>query len=172
MVAAPRYVDGVDPALFESEPGPARGEQNGGIGSGAPAAAFAHVRAEGEFTALRGALAQVVSGGVEDLGRVPGNGEDRQHRLHGVARGAVVAQRHPLVEEPRRADPQLEVEAEAGLGVGEGDRRAMLVRLDPDDVERRAEPGAVAVAFQSRSPEPALGSGRDQCERRCRVETA
>ena len=60
-----------------SKPKPGRpgGEQQRRVGAGSAAPALAQVGAEGEGAALRGALAQVAAGRVEQLGRIPRHGE-------------------------------------------------------------------------------------------------
>ena len=170
VVSAPRHVDAVHAPSLEAEAGSACGEEDRGVRAGAATAALPDVGAEGESSPLGRALAQVVPGRVEDLRRVPGQGEGRLHRLQDVGGGAGVAHRDALVEEAARPDAQFGPHRESGLGIGEGDARPVLARLHVDDREEDADTGAVAVSLESGCAEPPLGARRQEGQSRRRVE--
>jgi hypothetical protein len=172
VVSAPGHVDAVNAPSLEAEAWAACGEEDRGVRTRAAAAAFSHVCAEGESSTLRRALAQVVPGRVEDLARVPGQGEGRLRRLQDVGGGAGVPHREALVEEAARPDAQFGPHREAGLCVGEGDARPVLARLHVDDGEEDADPRAVAMPLQGGCAEPPLGARRQERQSRCGVEAA
>ena len=139
VVSAPRDVDAVHSPRLEPEPGSARRQQQGRVGTGSPSAALAQVGAERERPALRAALAEVAARRVEQLGRVPRHREGEEHRLHGVGRVGGVPKSHPLMDQTRGSDAQFQLRGEAGFRVREREQCAMVIGLQSRDLEARAE---------------------------------
>ena len=137
VVAAPRHVHGVHPTALEAEPARPRGEQERGVCTRAPLAALPQVRADGEGSTLRCALAEVASGGVQDLGGLRRDGEGRGEGQHRVVVVAGVGEREALPDEAGPGDLELDHEPQPAVAVLGRDGGGRLVGVDPEELEGR-----------------------------------
>ncbi len=84
VVAAPRGVDGPDPALGESEPGDPGVQHERAVGARPPSAVLPQVRPGAQGQSLRRALAVVLTREVEDLDRLGREGVRERQIIEGV----------------------------------------------------------------------------------------
>lgn len=128
---------GVHPTALEAEAARPRGEQERGVCARTSLAALPQVRADGEGSTLRCALAEVASGGVQDLGGLRRDGEGRGQGQHRVVVVTGVGERETLPDEAGLGDLELDHEPQPAVAVLGGDRRGRLVGVDPDEPEGR-----------------------------------
>jgi len=172
LVSAPAEVDAVHAAALESEAGPPRGQQQGGIRARTTAPALAQVGAEGQVAPLRRPFAQVPARRVEQLGGIPRQRQQRVEGGDGVGGRPRVARLDGGAEEAGVVERDAHACGESRLVVGEVERQAVVVHRGRREGEQGARRDAVAVALEGGSAEPAAGVGRQDAEARGDVESA
>ena len=165
VISTPRDMDAVHPPALEAESRSAGREEERRVGARSASAALADMGPEREGAPLRRALAQVATGGVEQLRRVPRHREERLQRLHGIPRRAGVANEDALVKETAGAHTQLDLGGELRLRVDERDRRAVVIGLSAGEFESHAGTGPVSMALDAGRAEPTACLGGDEARR-------
>ena len=181
LVAAVREVDAPHPTLTEPEPGLPRAQQRRRVMPGPPAPGLAHPVALVERPPLRGALAAVPAGHVQQLTGLSRDREGRLQLAHLVGLGAEVAHRGTQPDQATGQHLQLDdhLKGTGGIGADGHDPHSSPRTIGPariaglmDLVGHRVEcnrPGASSPASQE--PRPAqpsrrvLGKHRDGLQR-------
>ena len=135
LVPAPGDVHAPDLTVAEAEPGRSRHHEQRGVVPGPAAARGAQPGAVVERLALRAALTAPLAGEVEQLVGHRGHREQHDQAVERVAAIGGVGEGVPHSQQPRRLQPQLAVDRQAGVVVHPPAGQPLAAVLVPDQLD-------------------------------------